>query len=281
MDKKTAIITGASGGIGFEITKSVANSGYRVIMACQNIEKANIQRELLVHETGNHDIEVKYINLASLRSVSEFADELLKKEESIRILMNNAGTIATCKKSTEDGIESTTSINYISHYLLVRKLLPLMSNGTRIVNMVSCTYTIGKIDFPDFFIHGSRKRFNSLSVYSNTKLALLLFTFELSGKLKELGIVVNAVDPGVVSTNIISMKKWFDPLTDIFFRPFIRTPKKGASTAIDLLLNEKHGSVSGKLFAGNKMKKVGNKYTDPVIRKKLWRETEKIVEVFL
>ena len=105
-----------------------------------------------------------------------------------------------------------------------------MVRGARIVNMVSCTYAIGKLDFPDFF-QGKRERFWRIPVYSNTKLALLLFTFELSEQLREKGISVNAADPGIVSTDIITMHKWFKSVDGYFFPSFIRKPKKGASTA--------------------------------------------------
>lgn len=112
-------------------------------------------------------------------------------------------------------------------YLLTRKLIPLMVRGARIVNMVSCTYAIGKLDFPDFFHRGKTGTFWRIPVYSNTKLALLLFTFELSEQLREKGISVNAADPGIVSTDIITMHKWFDPLTDIFSVLLSVNPRKG------------------------------------------------------
>ena len=151
--------------------------------------------------------------------------------------MNDAGTMETGRHITEDGLERTVSVNYVGHYLLTRKLLPLMKEGSRIVNMVSCTYAIGRLDFPDFFTKGKKGAFWRIPIYSNTKLALTLFTIDLANRVREKGIVVNAADPGIVSTDIITMHAWFDPLTDILFRPFIRTPRKGAATAIHLLLD--------------------------------------------
>ncbi|MCC8088475.1 MAG: SDR family NAD(P)-dependent oxidoreductase [Rikenellaceae bacterium] len=281
MEKGLAIVTGANGGIGIEITRALAQSGYHVVMACNNVSKAQRQQEILINETANALIEVIHINLASLKSVNRFAEEILKKNKPVSLLMNNAGTIETCFSSTEDGIETTVSVNYLSHYLLTRKLLPVMNKGSRIVNMVSCTYPAGRIEFPRFFTHGRNGSFRRLSVYSNTKLALLLLTFELSKRIKNSGISVNAADPGIVSTNMISMKKWFDPLTDIFFRPFIRTPRKGASTAIELLLNKEYKTISGELFVNNKIKKIYTKYKNHHLSTCLWEETEKIVKDFL
>ncbi|MCD7936399.1 MAG: SDR family oxidoreductase, partial [Tannerellaceae bacterium] len=267
---ETAIITGANGGIGFEITRAVAQAGYKVIMACRNTGDATTKRDILIQETGNKQIEVRYVDQASLSSVKLFADELLKEKPTIKLLMNNAGTISRTFGTTGEGFEQTVCINYIAHFLLVRKLLPLMKEGSRIVNMVSCTYPLGKIDLPDFFTQGRKGKFRRLSVYSNTKLALLLFTFELAERLKEKGITVNAADPGIVSTNMITMHQWFDPLADLFFRPFIRTPRKGASTAIELLLEEKHLYTSGQVCAGKQIRPLSPRFTAHPSQKELW-----------
>lgn len=220
MERKLAIITGADGGMGMEITRAVAREGYAVIMACCSLSKAEPKCRELAKETGNKNMEVWEIDLASLTSVKTFANRVLQRNTSIALLMNNAGTMETGLHITEDGLERTVSVNYVGPCLLTRLLLPLMGQGTRIVNMVSCTYAIGKLDFPDFFLRGKKGNFWRIPVYSNTKLALLLFTFELAERLRVRGITVNAADPGIVSTDIIRMHQWFDPLTDIFLPPF-------------------------------------------------------------
>lgn len=145
-----AVITGADGGMGMEITRAVATAGYQVIMACRDPQAAEPKRQLLMRETGNPRIETAPIDLASLASVAAFAEHLLKRREPLALLMNNAGTMETERRITEDGLERTVSVNYVGPYLLTRKLLPLMGEGSRIVNMVSCTYAIGHLDFPDF-----------------------------------------------------------------------------------------------------------------------------------
>lgn len=162
-------------------------------------------------------------------------------------------------------------------FLLTLKLLPLMGQGTRIVNMVSCTYSIGKIT-PEFFVRGKRGSFWRIPVYSNTKLALWLFTRELSERLKTEGITVNAADPGIVSTNIIRMDMWFDPLTDILFRPCIRTPKQGAATAVSLLLDDRWKEVTGQMFASCKPKKVKDKFMNHPQARQLWADTKAYLE---
>ena len=277
MKQKLAVITGADGGMGMEITRAVAAAGYKVIMACRDPEIAEEKRQLIMRETGNIALEIVPVNLASLSSTASFANELLQRGEVITLLMNNAGTMETRRCITEDGLERTVSVNYVAPYLLTRKLLPLMGEGSRIVNMVSCTYAIGKLDFPDFFLRGKKGAFWRIPIYSNTKLALTLFTIALSKKVKEKGIIVNAADPGIVSTKIITMHMWFDPLTDIFFRPFIRTPRQGAATAISLLLDEDAGKRTGTLNVSCHPKQLSEKFFHHVQMKELWDKTEEIV----
>ena len=281
MKQKLAVITGADGGMGMEITRAVATTGYKVIMACRDPEIAEEKRQLIMRETGNIALEIVPVNLASLSSTASFANELLQRGEVITLLMNNAGTMETRRCITEDGLERTVSVNYVAPYLLTRKLLPLMGEGSRIVNMVSCTYAIGKLDFPDFFLRGKKGAFWRIPIYSNTKLALTLFTIALSKKVKEKGIIVNAADPGIVSTKIITMHMWFDPLTDIFFRPFIRTPRQGAATAISLLLDEDAGKRTGTLNVSCHPKQLSEKFFHHVQMKELWDKTEEIVAKWL
>ena len=278
---KLAIITGADGGMGTEITRAVARSGYRVIMACYDPQKAEAKRQMLVQETSNPHLEVMGIDLASLPSVSSFAGTILKRGEPIDLLMNNAGTMETGLHITAEGLERTVSVNYVGHYLLTRKLLPLMHRGSRIVSMVSCTYAIGRLDFPDFFQRGRKGGFWRIPIYSNTKLALTLFTIDLARRVRDRGIVVNAADPGIVSTDIITMHMWFDPLTDILFRPFIRTPRKGAATAVSLLLDEDAGRRTGTLNVSCHPKPLSEKYTRHPQMAELWERTEQIVRPWL
>ena len=266
--------------MGTEITRAVASAGYNVIMLCYTAFRGEERRSRLIVDTGNASIKVQRIDLSSLDSVNKVANKLLRKKISIDLLMNNAGTMCTQFTQTEDGIEHTVSVNYLGHYLLTRKLIPLMHEGTRIVSMVSCTYAVGKIT-EHFFTRGKEGSFWRIPIYSNTKLALWLFTRELSERLKDKGIMVNAADPGIVSTNMIRMDMWFDPLTDILFRPFIRSPKKGAQTAIHLLLDEDKAGVTGQMYASCKEKKLKEKYINHPQARQLWDDSEALVKKYL
>ncbi len=271
---KLAIITGADGGMGTEITRSVALAGYDVIMISYTKVKGEKRRDELIKETGNHSIEVHQVDLSIMKEVNNVANEILKLGRHIDLLMNNAGTMSKVGfVQTIDGLERTVAVNYMAPFLLTTKLLPLMGKGTRIVNMISCTYAIGEI-FPEFFFKGCRGKFLRIPTYSNTKLALWLFTRTLSEKVKEKGITVNASDPGIVSTNFIRLDLWFDPLTDIFFRPCIRNAKQGAATSISLLLDEKYEGISGGMFASQKQRKLSEKYLHHPEADKLWEDTK-------
>lgn len=278
---KLAIITGADGGMGYEEAKAVAQKGYHTIMACYCPKLAMAKCKKMIEETGNPNIEVLGLNLADLASVRRFADEVKSRFERLDLLMNNAGTIATGYEITVDGLERTVSVNYVGPYLLTRLLLPLMGQGSRIVNMASCVYRLGALDFPEFFERGRKGCFQRIHIYSNTKLAITLFTFELADRLRERGITVNAADPGVVSTGIIRMQMFFDPLTDIFFRPFIRTPRQGADTAIRLLLDEDKAGQTGTFSRSNRVRDLGEKYQHHKQRQELWERTEEIVKEYL
>ncbi len=275
---RLAIITGADGDMGREITRAVAHAGYDILMLCHSQARGEVCRDMLVENTGNKSIEVREIDLSSLASVKSVANKILKESRHIDLLMNNAGIMSREGfVGTVDGLERTVEVNYVSPFLLTTTLLPLMGRGTRIVNMISLTYAIGRFT-PSFFTRGCEGSFWRIPVYSNTKLALWLFTRKLSKYVEERGISVNAADPDIVSTKFIHLDLWFDPLTDIFFRPFINSPAKGASTAISLLLDEKWEGVTGGMFASRKQRKLGEKYLEHPDMERLWNATIEVLK---
>ena len=279
---RVAIITGAGTGMGFEEAKAVAAKGYYTVMACHHPAEAEARRQEIIRETGNGNVEIIGIELADLSDVRRFADEIKARFDRVDLLMNNAGTIQTGFHLTPDNIEHTVSVNYVGPYLLTRLLLPLMGEGSRIVNMASLTYWMGRLDFPEFFTRGRKKGFHRIHIYCNTKLAITLFTFQLAKLLKGRGITVNAADPWMVSTNIIRMHiPVVDFLADIFFRPVIYTPRKGADTAIRLLLDEDKAGQTGTYNRSNRILDVGEKYFHHRQMQELWDRTEEIVRKYM
>lgn len=281
MDKKIAIVTGADGDMGMEETRAVARAGYHTIMACYCPAKAREKCARLIEETGNPDIEVMGIDLANLQSVRNFVDSLTARFSRVHLLMNNAGTLETGRHYTVDGLERTVSVNYVGPYLLTRLLLPYMAEGTRIVNMASCVLPMGRLNFPQFFEQGCKGHFMRIWPYSNSKLAVVLFTLYLARRVKQLGITVNAADPGIVNTGIIRMQMFFDPITDLVFRPIIRTPLQGADTAIHLLLDKEVEGQTGTFCRSRRIVNLGKKYVHHPKMEELWERTEAIVRPFM
>ena len=264
-EKRPFVITGASGSIGSEVVKALAKQGKPVIMACRNMEKGNAVREDIQQAVPKAELELMEVDMASLASVIRFVDALKEHFPILGGLFNNAGTINRRFELTEDSFERTLQVNYLAPYLLTRNLLPLFDEKSHLVNMVSLTRYIAKVD-RRLFVRGE-KEYRQLGAYSDSKLALLLFTIALS---KKVAFPVNMADPGVVNSNMIRMDRWFDPLADRFFRPFCKTPEQGAVPAVNALNSEEHLFF----YRGHKGFALPERYQEHPDLEWLWQETE-------
>ena len=268
MEKVQIIVTGASGSIGSAVVCALAQRGFSVIMACRNLEKGEKVKSEILKSLPEADLKLMQVDMASLKSVKHFADTL--KDSGMRLggIFNNAGTMNRKFTLSEDGFEKTVAVNYIAPYFLTRSLSPLFQPDAHIVNMVSLTCGMAKID--NTFFEKTEKDFRQLGVYSDSKLALLLFTLALQQKAD---LHVNMADPGVVNSNMISLGRWFDPLADAIFRPFCKSPEKGAIPAINALTTD----VSGKYFVGKTYRNVNRKYMSNPKINWLWETTENLL----
>jgi NAD(P)-dependent dehydrogenase (short-subunit alcohol dehydrogenase family) len=252
---KTAIITGAAGSMGIEITKALAKAGFTAIMADLPRKEAEHVCAKIKQETHG---EVLFfpLDLASTKSIFSFVENISTNFPQIDLLINNAGVLYPKKKDLESKWDYTTMVNYVGHYILTNKLLPFFIEGGQIINVTSLTYRYGKID-SQMFDCGRNSWVEQVKNYSNSKLALLYFTLDLAEQFMEKQIIVNCSDPGIVGTNIIAMNnKIFDRLCDVFARPFMKSPKNGAKTAIFLALNENIGKITGGYFKNAKQIRV-------------------------
>jgi len=248
---KTAIITGANGDMGREITKAVAKAGYTTIMACRPSQRAEQALSDIKKETRG-DIVMLPLDLAQPESILSFVETITKNYPQIDLLINNAGVLYPKKKDVVGKWDYTTMVNYFGHYILTNKLLPLLREGARIVNVISLTYRYGKVT-PQMFECGRNSWVQQVINYSTAKLALLYFTLDLAEELLEKNITANCSDPGIVGTKIIAMNNnFFDKICDVFARPFMKSPKNGAKTAIYLALDENIGNTSGGYFKNTK-----------------------------
>ena len=277
MNGKWTIVTGSNAGIGKEIVRALAAKGYPVIMACRNREKAKQACSEITRETGNKEIEVLPLDLASFRSVIDFTERIKTEGFEIRTLINNAGSMNKEYQATRDGFEMTFGVNYLGASLLTKLLLPLLSEteDARIINTTSLTHRIARIDAGIF--KANPDKYRRFSAYPASKLAVLLFTLELAERLENSAISVYAADPGVVDTGMISMQSWYDPLTDLVFRPFIKSAERGAETSLFLATagkKEISGDNKPLLFSGCRSRKVAPSVVNHPYRKQLWRDTE-------
>jgi NAD(P)-dependent dehydrogenase (short-subunit alcohol dehydrogenase family) len=198
---RTALITGANSGIGLETARSLAAAGARVIMACRNTAKAETAAASIRAEAPNATLEVTELDLASLDSVRAFAERL--PGERLDLLINNAGVMVPPYTKTADRFELQLATNHLGHFALTGLLMDrlLETPGSRVVNVSSTAHKIGRIDFEDLQSERSYKRWRA---YGQSKLANLLFTFELDRRLRATGsdVLSVAAHPGYSATNL-------------------------------------------------------------------------------
>ena len=265
--KGRVIITGASGSMGAVATREMASKGCHVVMACRNPRKAETVLDSILAEQPEAVIEILPLDLASQDSIRAFVDKL--GPEPITALFNNAGTISRSYSLTSDGLENTFAVNYFGPVLLTRLLLPRMTSDARVVNMVSLTCRYVYID--ESSLRPGPEDFSQLGTYANSKLALMRFSMEFARRNPELR--VNLADPGIVDSNMISMGRWFDPLADVLFRPFCKSPEKGVRPALAALESD----VTNRCFIGKRCIAIPPRYSNPELDLRLWNETEKIL----
>lgn len=205
---RTAVVTGANSGLGYETTKALAAAGARVIMACRTLTKAKgSQAKLLQALEGSLDIppeiEIELLDLASLASVDAFVARMFEDHENVDLLINNAGVMATPPQMTEDGIEYQFACNHTGHFALTAGLMPLLHDtpGSRVVSVSSLAARSGTLINHD---PTSLDRYDPMGVYGATKLANQVFAVELDRRLRAAGspTISVAAHPGLSATNL-------------------------------------------------------------------------------
>lgn len=275
---KTALITGATSGIGLASAKALAKMRAELYLIGRNAQKGEKVIQEIKSETGNENIHLIVGDLSSLIDVSKVAQTFLSYNKPLHILLNNAGIYNTSRKLTEDGYEEMFAVNHLSHFLLTNLLIERIksSGSARIVNVASGAHMlVKKINFEDLnFDNG----FKSLKVYSHSKLANILFTCELANILKASSITVNSVDPGEVGTNLGSQNGLFGKIISPLMKLFLQSPEKGAKTSIYMCSSSEVDGVSGKNFRNCKEKSPKPWATNEEIAKKLWHFSDKLIQ---
>ncbi|XP_013412744.1 retinol dehydrogenase 13 [Lingula anatina] len=281
LDGKTVVITGANTGIGKETAIDLAKRGARVILACRDMKKGQQALEEVsnVSESPN-SVVLHHLDLASLKSVRKCADEILKKEEKIDILINNAGVMMCPYTKTEDGFEMQFGTNHLGHFLLTNLLLDRIkaSAPSRIVNVASRAHEMGEMNFADLM---GEKGYSSVKAYGQSKLANILFTRELARRLEGCGVSTYAVHPGAVKTELGRHLFLSHPIFEYLLFPVIwlllKTPKQGAQTSIYCSVAEELDGISGKYYSDCAELEPSRRAQNEDDAKKLWEISEKLV----
>jgi retinol dehydrogenase 14 len=276
MAGRTVLVTGATRGIGRATALGLATRGAHVAITGRDRARTEgAAGEIRTAAGGLVDAFVA--DLSSLSEVRRLADEVLQSFSRIDVLVNNAGGYWHTRHVTVDGLERTFALNHLAPFLLTNLLLDRLKQGppARVVTVSSGAHADGRIDFDD--LQGERS-YSGARAYNQSKLANVLFTYELARKLQATSVTANALHPGVVSTSFGSedpsrVQRLFVP----FMRPFMKTPAQGAATSIYLASAPDLERVTGRYFANSKPKKSSKRSYDEATAARLWQVSADLV----
>jgi retinol dehydrogenase 14 len=273
MGGKTVLITGGTSGLGKATAVAMAAMGADVVVTGRDPERSERAVEEIRAEGTGGSVELLLADLAVQTEVRRLAEEFRERHDRLDALVNNAGLVQSERTETPDGIETTLAVNHLAPFLLTNLLLDLLKQSapSRVVTVSSEAQRWGSMDFDD--LQSSRK-YRGMPVYGMTKLANIMFTYELAERLEGTGVTATCVHPGAVNTNFAMNNR--GPMTLLFrlSKPFMRTPEQGADTVIHLTSSWEVEGVSGKYYADRKWIEPQEIALDPDARRKLWEASE-------
>ncbi len=248
MSGKTCLITGATAGIGLATAAGLARMGATVVGVGRDAAKCAEVGARLRQEAGHPAIEYLTADLSSLAEVRRLADEVAARHPRLEVLVNNVGAFFMQRRLSADGFEMTWALNYLGVCLLTERLLPtLRANApARIVNVASDVHRNARLNFDD--LQGER-RYSGFRAYGQSKLALVMWTYDLARRLAGTGVTANAVHPGFVASDLYKASfgniKWLAPL----LKRIALSNEQGAATSIYLASSPEVAGVTGQYFA--------------------------------
>lgn len=286
MDRKTVFITGATGGIGKAVAIALAKLDFTVIIHGRNKALTQSVCEEIIGITGNQKIDYLVADLFSLKDVQNLATKFKRKYQRLDVLINNAGGIMSKDREiTIDGHEKTIALNLLAPFLLTELLLNLLKknkNG-RIINVSSNSHQLNAK--PDFSDLESKKGYNPLHAYGNSKLFLIWITQNIAATMLQDGIgnvTANSMHPGAVATNFGVNSNLGAVLNFIgkLVRPLFKTAELGADTIVYLATANEISEKSGQYFVNRKQAKVSDKYYTPANEKIVWHYCQEHTKAF-
>ncbi|XP_033844262.1 dehydrogenase/reductase SDR family member 13-like [Periophthalmus magnuspinnatus] len=280
MAKKTVVITGGNSGIGKATALNLARRGARIIMGCRNQRTAEAAILEIQQETGNSDLVYRHLDLASLKSVRNFAENLLKTEPHIDILINNAGLVGDGR--TEEGFGLQFGVNHLGHFLLTNLLLDKLkqSSNARVITVSSMAHRWGGIDFQTLQqnrdLGTGSYSWQFFKAYCNSKLCNVLFTRELSRRLQGTSVSSFCLHPGVIRTELArNISLWQKILVEPVSWLFFLSPEEGAQTTLHCALQEGLERLSGSYFCCCEEQDPAPVAKDAHAARRLWEESER------
>ena len=274
MKDKVCLITGATAGVGKAAGGALADQGATVVLVGRDPEKTAATSEQIQELTGNRDVSFLLADLSSQRSVRQLADEFTAKFQRLDVLVNNAGSLMLSRQESVDGIEMTFALNHLSYFLLTNLLLDVLkaSSPARIVNVASDAHQGAHLDFDDL---QSQNGYGGYKAYGRSKLANLLFTYELARKLEGTGVTVNGLHPGLVATSFLATNNGLrGRVYNFFLKRIGRSAEDGARTVIYLATSPEVEGVSGGYFMDDGLVDSSEASYDKDASLRLWEESE-------
>ena len=277
-EHRTAVVTGASGGIGVETTRALAARGFHVVMLCRSAQKAEATRADIEYMTPDASLDVVLADLSSMEEVRSAADEITGRLDRLDVLVNNAGIMQRRPATTPEGLDLMVATNHLGPFLLTNLLLALMrrSAPSRIVNVASEAHKFSRLHLDD--VQGT-PRYGLLGMrrYGETKLMNVLFTRELARRLAGSGVTANAVHPGAVATNLGEPPAVIAALSS----RFMKTATEGAATSIRVATDPALDGVTGHYFVNERQadQKLGRHARDEAAARALWDRSEVVTGI--
>jgi len=278
MAGRVCAITGASSGLGLETALALAGQGATVALLCRSVERGERARAQIAAATGNADLHVVACDHANLDSVRAAAAELLTRFDALHVLVHNAGLMIMQRRITVDGLEETFQVNHLSAFLLTSLLRERLvaSAPARVVTVSSFGHRGTSLDFGDL---QSERCYDGFAVYCRSKLANVLFTYELDRRLRGTGVTANTLHPGFVRTGFGHGSGPFMRALVLLSQlpPLGVSARRGARTQVWLASAPEVEGVSGKYFHGRLARRSSRTSYDPDAQRRLWEISEALL----
>lgn len=275
MNGKVCLVSGASSGIGQVAALELARMGATVVLLVRSRERGEAARQAIIAQSGNAKVELLLADFASLNAVRAAASEFQARHQRLDVLLNNAGLyLGECQLST-DGFEMTFAVNHLATFLLTQLLLDLLkaSAPARIVTVSSGAHMAGRTSFDDV---RAERGYSGFRIYADSKLANVLFTYELARRLEGSGVSANCLHPGAVRTGFATDTQGIFGAVFNLARPFMLSAEQGAETSIYLASSPEVEGVNGKYFVKCRAQTSSLSSYDRAAQARLWALSEQL-----